>query len=141
MEMNRRELCALLPALVSTFSVPGESGISSFTITSEELKAKGKKTATGASHSIVKGAARTGEKIEAHETLLQPGMAPHAPHRHEHSEFWLIREGTVEITINGQGHRLGPGGVGFASSNDEHGIKNVGDVPATYFVVAVGPMK
>lgn len=141
MEMNRREVCALLPALFSSFSLPADSSISSFTITPEELKAKGKKTATGESHSIVRGVTRTGENIEAHETVLQPGTMPHAPHRHPHSEFWLIREGSVEITINGQGHRLGPGGVGFASSNDEHGIKNVGDGPATYFVVAIGAMK
>jgi len=56
-----------------------------------------------------------------------------------HSEMWLIREGTVEITVNGTSYRLGPGSVGFVHSNDEHGIKNVGTTPATYFVVAIGP--
>ena len=53
--------------------------------------------------------------------------------------MWLIREGTVDITVNNLSTRLRPGSVGFVSSNDEHGIKNVGATPATYFVVAVGP--
>ena len=50
-----------------------------------------------------------------------------------------MREGTVEITVNGTSYRLGPGSVGFVRSNDEHGIKNTGTTPASYFVVAVGP--
>jgi len=45
----------------------------------------------------------------------------------------------VELRVNGTSYRLGPGSVGFVHSNDEHGIKNVGTTPATYFVVAVGP--
>src|SRR6266446_9745719 len=88
---------------------------------------------------ILKGKLATGESIEVHETTLPPGGAPHPAHHHEHSEMWLIREGTVELTVNGTSYRLGPGSVGFVHSNDEHGIKNVGTTPATYFVVAVGP--
>jgi len=76
---------------------------------------------------------------DQHMTELAPGQAPHPPHHHVHSEMWLIREGTVELTINGTNNQLGPGSVGFVHSNDEHGIKNVGTTPATYFVVAVGP--
>lgn len=53
--------------------------------------------------------------------------------------MWLIREGTLEITVNGKPNRLVPGGVGFVHSNEKHGIHNVGDGPAMYFVVAIGP--
>jgi mannose-6-phosphate isomerase-like protein (cupin superfamily) len=84
---------------------------------------------------ILKGKLVTGEHIETHETTLPPNP----PHRHVHSEMWLIREGTVELTINGVRHRVGPGGLGFVHSNEEHGIKNVGTGPATYYVVAIGP--
>ena len=48
-------------------------------------------------------------------------------------------EGTVQLTINGTSHVIGPGSGGSVYFNDEHGIKNVGTTPATYFVVAVGP--
>lgn len=91
------------------------------------------------SRHVVKGKLATGESLEVHETTLAPGGAPHPAHHHVHSEMWLIREGTVEITVNGTSSQLGPGSVGFVHSNDEHGIKNVGATPASYFVVAIGP--
>ncbi len=48
---------------------------------------------------IAKGKTATGEQLEAHETVLQPGAAPHAAHVHKHGEFCFIKEGTVEIAI------------------------------------------
>jgi mannose-6-phosphate isomerase-like protein (cupin superfamily) len=87
----------------------------------------------------LKGKLATGESLEVHETTLPPGAAPHPPHRHVHSEMWLIREGTVELNVNGTITHLGPGSVGFVRSNDLHGIKNTGAAAATYFVVEIGP--
>jgi quercetin dioxygenase-like cupin family protein len=81
---------------------------------------------------VLKGKLATAESLEVHETTSPPGAVPHAPHDHLHSEMWLIREGTVQLTINGTSHVIGPGSVGFVHSNDEHGIKNVGTTLATY---------
>ena len=87
---------------------------------------------------IVEGFLHDGHPVEAHATELAPSNMPHGSHRHKHEELFLIREGAVEVTVNGKAVRLGPGGVAFITSNDEHGIKNVGDTNAHYFVIALG---
>ncbi len=138
MPINRREVCSLLPlAMLSSLAAGADTKLTSHAFPFASLTVhKGKASEARA---IVKGKTPTGEEVEVHETVLNPGAMPHAPHRHQHSEFWLIREGTVEITINGQSTQLGPGSAAFAASNDEHGIKNIGSEPASYFVVAIGP--
>jgi quercetin dioxygenase-like cupin family protein len=141
MQIDRRDLCSLLPltllsgALMTIESPTLASGVFRFSDLQPHTSANG----SAEVRSIVDGTTPTREQVEVHETTLRPGATPHAPHRHHHSEFWLVREGTVEITINGKPYRLGPGSVGFAAFDDEHGIKNVGEGPATYFVVAIGP--
>ena len=164
MRISRRKLCSLVPlafvpagslvpstveglvpstvegAVPSTIEGAAEGGaISSFAVKFEELPVTKNKSGDAQFRSIMKGKTPTGERVEAHETVLQPGAAPHAPHVHDHSEFWLVREGTVELTIGAKKYQLGPGGAGFAAGKEEHGIRNVGKVPATYFVVAIGP--
>ena len=139
-KISRRTLCSLLPlAALPRRSVAEGEALSSAAFRFEDLPVTKSKRGNSQFRRIVKGKSPTGEQIEAHETVLQPGAAPHPPHAHAHSELWLIREGTVELTLQGKKYKLGPGSAAFAAGKDEHGIRNIGTVPAIYFVVAVGP--
>jgi mannose-6-phosphate isomerase-like protein (cupin superfamily) len=154
MFMDRRNLMSLLPAAVAASAlIPSLSEASSAQSVPQSAPQSGvlpsavfsfeslpvRSSVTAVTRQILKGKLATGESIEAHETTLPPGGAPHPPHHHEHTEMWLVREGMVEITIEGKAHRMGPGDFGFVKSNEEHGITNPNDKPTTYFVVAVGP--
>jgi mannose-6-phosphate isomerase-like protein (cupin superfamily) len=143
MEISRRDLCALFPAAALFSALPLQSETTETLSNSQVFPFDNlpvHRSADGAeSRPVLKGKLPTGEMLEVHETSLPPGAMPHPPHHHLHSELWLVREGTIELTVNGHGQTVGPGGVGFAASNQEHGIKNVGKIPAQYFVVAIGP--
>ena len=73
--------------------------------------------------------------FESHITTLNPGKVSHLPHRHPQEEFIIVKEGRLEVHLNGQTQEVGPGSVLFYASNDAHAVRNVGDTRATYWVV------
>jgi quercetin dioxygenase-like cupin family protein len=159
--MNRRELCVALSSFAALAAVsaeaqnretgtlpevmavpppPGSAGdpelATQRSFRFSELPVV--KTANGESRAVIRGVLPTGEAVELHETTLLPGHMPHPPHKHRHSEFMMVREGSLEFENDGKPERVGPGGVMFAASNVMHGLKNVGATPANYFVIAIG---
>lgn len=87
---------------------------------------------------VLNGKLPTGEFVEIHETTLLPGQMPHPAHKHFHTEFMFVREGSVQFTANDKSQQLGPGGIAYAASGDMHGLKNISSAPVNYFVIAIG---
>ena len=137
MDYSRRELCLLLPALVAARAdAAGDAVLPSKVYNFESLPAKVEEGNTF--RPILEGVTHEEYHVELHETDLAPGTMPHPAHHHAHEEIFLIREGTLAVTIEGHTSNLGPGSVAYIASNQEHAIRNVGSTHAQYFVFALG---
>lgn len=138
MGFSRRELCMLLPAIFA--AIPAVSAANAVLPAKAypfgDLQARGQ--GGNKFWPVLEGETHSGFHIELHETQLAPGSRPHPPHHHVHEEIFLVREGALAVTIAGKSTRIGPGGVAYISSNVEHGIVNVGNSDARYFVIALG---
>jgi mannose-6-phosphate isomerase-like protein (cupin superfamily) len=99
-------------------------------------------TSGGESRDIAHGTLATGETVNLHQSMQVVGQAPPALHVIQHSEFVCVRDGELEFQHEVAGklvaERVGPGGVFYVAFGTKHAIKNVGTVPAKYFVVAIG---
>lgn len=98
--------------------------------------------AGGESRDVAHGTLATGETVNLHQSMQVVGQTPPALHVIQHSEFICVREGELEFQHEVDGkvvaERVGPGGVLYVAFQTKHAIKNVGTVPAKYFVVAIG---
>ena len=73
--------------------------------------------------------------LECHVTTLNPGEIAHAPHQHPEEELTIVKEGMVEVLVNGELKVVGAGSVVFQAANSLHGIKNVGTTKAVYHAI------
>jgi mannose-6-phosphate isomerase-like protein (cupin superfamily) len=144
-EINRRELCLALGSLaLLTAETADAQAVAGDPVLKQQRaflfdNLPVTRTADGVvGRKVTRGFLPTGEAVEIHETELPPGEMPHPAHRHVHSEFMMIREGSVAFQMENTSVTLGPGGVAYAASGQLHGLKNVGDRPAQYFVIAIG---
>jgi mannose-6-phosphate isomerase-like protein (cupin superfamily) len=162
-KMNRREVCVTLPALAvlgtgvpqamalqqkpavaSTPPTPaagagtlGPAHAIGYDTMAVRTMANG-----GESRDIAHGTLATGETVNLHQSMQVVGATPNPLHVIQHTEFILVREGELEFQHEVDGktmaERVGPGGVFYVAYGTNHTVKNVGSVPARYFVVAIG---
>jgi quercetin dioxygenase-like cupin family protein len=135
--MHKRSLAALTLAFlggiaVATAAAPPPAPLGSTTVSWQQIEAGAGK---GMSKPVFRAPTATLDEMEMHVTHLPPGQAPHAPHSHPEEELVILKEGTLEVMQAGKTTRVGPGAVIFQASNQLHGVRNVGDVPATYYVM------
>jgi len=141
MSCSRRDLAVMSSTLLASIGVPADeqSRLPSEVYVFQDLPVR---------HSnkldyrpIVSGNTVDGCKVSVHESSLAPQSEPHPPHHHNGEEIFLMLEGTLEVTINGKSSRISRGSVAFIGSGDEHGIRNPGETPATYYVIELGPQR
>jgi quercetin dioxygenase-like cupin family protein len=94
-----------------------------------------KPNAWGAVRQVMRERTPTLDELEIHISTLLPGQSPHAPHQHQHEELLILKEGTLDTFQSGTTRRVGPGGIIFQASNEMHNVTNVGQTPATYYVI------
>ena len=136
MNNPRRAFFLALPALMASSALASEKRyLTSKVYEFADLPVHHGRTNT--SRPVLNGLTHEDCRLEIHESDLAPGNRPHPPHHHRHEELFFVRQGTLEITINGKSSKAGPGSVAFVASNNEHGIRNAGDDHAQYFVLAI----
>ena len=94
-----------------------------------------RKTEVGELRSVVRQPTRTLDELEMHITTLNPHTASHKPHTHPNEEMVIVKEGTLQAHVNGREILVGPGSVLFFASMQPHAVQNVGDTPASYYVI------
>jgi quercetin dioxygenase-like cupin family protein len=136
---TRRDLVVAVVAVGATIAVvalaqsAGKPLMKSSVFDWDALKAEPAKT--GARREVFDARTATLDRFECHVTTLKPGEAPHAAHKHPEEELIIIKEGTLEALQNGVTNRASPGSLIFEASNELHGLRNVGQTTATYYVI------
>jgi mannose-6-phosphate isomerase-like protein (cupin superfamily) len=144
--MNRRSFAALLPALAASLPALAESQSATAPATADNPVQTGvyagftppAEFAGRKGHSFFHGMLPTDIGCETHVSYLAVGAQHEPEEKHTHSEIWMVREGKVELMLNGESHMLEAGDVGIAVVGTMHWVRNAGDTVASYFVIEVG---
>jgi mannose-6-phosphate isomerase-like protein (cupin superfamily) len=92
-------------------------------------------TTNGVRRDLFDAPTATLDKIHCHITTLNPGQISGNPSLHRQEEVIIIKEGTIEATVDGQTQTAGAGSVIFFAANAVTRLRNPGTNAATYTVL------
>ncbi len=72
--------------------------------------------------------------LETHITRLDPGKQT-TPDRDPNDEVCILREGQVEVTVNGISSRMNAGSLMYWAPTDQRNFRNIGTTRASYLVI------
>lgn len=137
--ITRRDILVAIAAVGATLGVVAVADQHAALMQSSVFdwnKVPAKATEVGAVREFFVSPTATLDELELHVTTLNPGQTSHPPHKHANEEMFIVKEGVVEALSNNEWKKIGPGSVVFNASNQMHGIRNAGTVPATYHVIS-----
>ncbi len=124
---------AMLPAQTPAPATPPAAKMNSMVI--DWTKLQFTPTKTGARVAVFDAPTPTLDRFHCHISTLNPGENTGAPHRHPQEELVIIKEGTLEINIDGKITVAPTGSMIFYAANELENMRNIGKTPATYYVV------
>jgi mannose-6-phosphate isomerase-like protein (cupin superfamily) len=92
-------------------------------------------TKTGARAIVFDAPTATLDQFHCHITRLNPGENTGPLHRHPQEELVIVKEGTLEVNIDGRKQTASPGAMIFFAANENENMTNTGTTPATYYVL------
>lgn len=95
-----------------------------------------KKSTDRESRAIMEGTSAHFEYLEMHATTQYPGAKPSTAHANEDiEECIIVKEGTMEVTVEGKSTILEKGGVLLLMPQQMHSLQNIGSDNLTYYVM------
>jgi (S)-ureidoglycine aminohydrolase len=129
----KNTLLFLFSISITAISAQNLSEVQAQIIHWDSLEAKSDKGRTR--RLLVEGTTMHLKHFRVHATTIEPGTAPNPPHPNKDAdELFIVKEGKIKITIGDKSKDIEVGGIAVVLANEVHGIQNVGDKPATYYV-------
>ncbi len=92
-------------------------------------------TSKGSRRDVFDGPSASLDKVHCHITTLNAGENSGEPRLHLQEEIIIVKEGLVEMHIDGKNQTAGPGSVFYLAARATTRLRNAGTTPATYIVI------
>ena len=94
-----------------------------------------RETPTGSVRLFLRGPTATLPDLDVHLTTVNPGVTMPSPALRAKEEILILKDGVVDVLLQGEWKRFYPGSVLFNSSFQVHGLRNSGGTQASYYVI------